>query len=82
MKQGKRELTLTEAKKLSNILGVSLKEMESGISANYEKYKQMILAYIRNAGSKIEMLMWSFAKQNLKFQEHKNQDMVQEIGVS
>jgi uncharacterized phage-associated protein len=26
--------------------------MESGISANYEKYKQMILAYIRNAGSK------------------------------
>ena len=52
IEQGKKELTLSEAKKLSEIFGVSLKEMESGISANYEKYKQMILAYIRNAGSK------------------------------
>lgn len=52
VEQGKKELTLSEAEKLSEILGVSLKEMESGISANYEKYKQMILAYIRNAGSK------------------------------
>lgn len=52
MEQGKRELTLTEAEKLSDILGVSLKEMESGIPANYEKYKQMIIACIRNAGSK------------------------------
>ena len=52
VEQGKRELTLTEAEKLSEILGVSLKEMGSGISANYEKYKQMILVYIRNAGSK------------------------------
>ncbi|MEK9161195.1 MAG: helix-turn-helix domain-containing protein, partial [Patescibacteria group bacterium] len=52
MEQGKRELSLSEAEKLSEIFGVSLKEMESGISANYEKYKQMILAYIRNAGSK------------------------------
>ena len=52
IEQGKKELTVSEAKKLSKIFGVSLKEMESGISANYEKYKQMILAYIRNAGSK------------------------------
>ena len=52
MEQGKRELSLSEAEKLSDILGVSLKEMESGVYANYEKYKQMILAYIRNAGSK------------------------------
>lgn len=52
MEQGKRELTLSKAEKLSDILGVSLRELESGISANYEKYKQMILAYIRNAGSK------------------------------
>ena len=44
MEQGKRELSLSEAEKLSEIFGVSLKEMESGISANYEKYKQMILA--------------------------------------
>ncbi|OJI08667.1 MAG: hypothetical protein COV08_03195 [Candidatus Vogelbacteria bacterium CG10_big_fil_rev_8_21_14_0_10_49_38] len=52
IEQGRKELTLSEAEKLSEIFGVSLKEMESGISANYEKYKQMILAYIRNAGSK------------------------------
>lgn len=52
VEQGKRELTLSEAEKLSAMLGVSLREMESGISANYEKYKQMILAYIRNAGAK------------------------------
>lgn len=52
IEQGKKEITLSEAEKLSEIFGVSLKEMESGISANYEKYKQMILAYIRNAGSK------------------------------
>jgi len=52
IEQGKRELTFSEAEKLSEIFGVSLKEMESGIFANYEKYKQMILAYIRNAGSK------------------------------
>lgn len=52
IEQGKKELTLSEAEKLSDILGVSLKEMESGQSPNYEKYKQMILAYIRNAGAK------------------------------
>jgi transcriptional regulator with XRE-family HTH domain len=52
IEQGKKELTLSQAEKISDIFGVSLKEMESGISANYKKYKQMILAYIRNAGSK------------------------------
>lgn len=52
VEQGKKELTLGNAEKLSEIFGVSLKEMEGGISANYEKYKQMILGFIRNAGSK------------------------------
>jgi len=52
IEQGKRELTLSEAEKLAEFFGVSLKEIEGGIFANYEKYKQMILAYIRNAGSK------------------------------
>jgi transcriptional regulator with XRE-family HTH domain len=51
IEQGKRELTLSEAEKVASIFGVSLKEMESGVSSNYEKYKQMILAYIRNARS-------------------------------
>jgi len=52
IEQGKRELTLSEADTLSGVFGVSLKEMEHGVPANYVKYKQMILAYIRNAGSK------------------------------
>jgi len=56
IEQGKRELTLSEAKKLSEVFGIPLNlfllQIESGVSANYEKYKQMILVYIRNAGSK------------------------------
>jgi transcriptional regulator with XRE-family HTH domain len=51
IEQGKRELTLREADKLSEVFGVSLKEMDSGVPANYGKYKQMILSFIRNAGS-------------------------------
>jgi transcriptional regulator with XRE-family HTH domain len=57
IEQGKKELTLPEAEKLSEIFGVSLKEMGSGVSANYKKYKQMILACIRNAGSKKDGLI-------------------------
>ncbi len=52
IERGSRELTLEEAEKLCNIFGISLRELESGTTANYEKYKQMILASIRNAGSK------------------------------
>lgn len=52
IEQGKRELSFSEAEKLSDVFGVSLKEIENGVSANYEKYKQMILAYIRSAGSR------------------------------
>jgi transcriptional regulator with XRE-family HTH domain len=51
IEQGKRELTLSEAEKLTGTFGISLKEMEGGISENYEKYKQMILAYIRSASA-------------------------------
>ncbi len=50
IEQGKRELTLGEFEKLSNILNVSFEEIESGVLANYEKYKQMILAYLKVAG--------------------------------
>ena len=50
--QGKRELTMGEFEKLSSILNVSFEEMESGESPNYAKYKQMILAFLRQ-GKKI-----------------------------
>ncbi|MDD5721083.1 MAG: DUF4065 domain-containing protein [Candidatus Pacebacteria bacterium] len=47
IEQGKRELTLGEFEKLSGVLGVSFEELEGGESPNYEKYKQMILAFLR-----------------------------------
>ena len=47
IEQGKRELTLGEFEKLSGVLGISFEEMESGETPNYEKYKQMILAFLR-----------------------------------
>src|SRR5665811_1638067 len=47
VEQGKRELTVDELAKLLNILGVSREEFEGGEIPNYEKYKQMILAFLR-----------------------------------
>jgi len=47
IEQGKRELTIGEFKKLSDILGISFNELEGGESPNYEKYKQMMLAFLR-----------------------------------
>jgi len=47
IEQGKRELTIGEFEKLSGILGISFDELESGEAPNYEKYKQMILAFLR-----------------------------------
>lgn len=51
VEQGKRDLSLPEAQKLADIFGVTLKEIEGGLMPNYPKYKQMILAYLRNAAS-------------------------------
>jgi len=47
IEQGKRELTMGEFEKLSGVLAISFEEFESGESPNYEKYKQMILAFLR-----------------------------------
>lgn len=45
--QGKVELNLSEVIKLSDIFGISLEEIKSGLKPNYLKYKQMILAFLR-----------------------------------
>ena len=45
--QGKIELSLSQAVKLTDVFGISLEEMKSGLKPNYAKYKQMILAYLR-----------------------------------
>lgn len=47
IEQGKRELTMGEFEKLASILNVSFEEVENGESPNYEKYKQMILVFLR-----------------------------------
>jgi len=47
VEQGTRELSLGEFEKLSEILGISLEDLERGELPNYEKYKQMILAFLR-----------------------------------
>ena len=47
IEQGKKDLTLNEFDKLSDLLGITFEEMENGESPNYEKYKQMILAFLR-----------------------------------
>lgn len=49
--QGKTELNFSQTVKLAEIFGVSLCEVEGGLKADYEKYKEMILAYIRLASS-------------------------------
>jgi len=49
--QGKTELNFTQMTKLANLLGVSLQEVESGQKPRYDKYKQMILAYLRKGSS-------------------------------
>ncbi len=47
IEQGKRELTLGECEKLSQVLGVAISDIERGEVPDYEKYKQMILLYLR-----------------------------------
>ena len=51
IEQGKRELTMGEFEKLASVLNVSFEEVESGESPNYEKYRQMILAFLRRGGT-------------------------------
>lgn len=52
VEQGKKELSLSEAHKISSVLGISLKDMETGIIPDYEKYKEMIISFLRFFSSK------------------------------
>ena len=51
VERGTREMTLPEAKKLCALLGISIEEFSNAIIPNYEKYKQMVLAFLRAAKS-------------------------------
>ena len=50
IEQGKREFSLAEAKMLASLFGISLDELMNTATPNYEKYKQMILAFLRLGG--------------------------------
>jgi transcriptional regulator with XRE-family HTH domain len=47
IEQGKKELSLSEAQRISSIFGIDLKDMEVGIVPDYGKYKEMILCFLR-----------------------------------
>jgi len=50
--QGKAELNFSQMAKAADIFGISLEEVELGLKPNYDKYQQMILAYLRQAVSR------------------------------
>jgi transcriptional regulator with XRE-family HTH domain len=54
IEQGKRELTLSEAQIFADMFGILMEDIETGVVPNYEKYKEMILAYIRKAGDDLD----------------------------
>jgi transcriptional regulator with XRE-family HTH domain len=49
VEQGKKDLTVGEAEKLAQVFGISLQELLGGDMSDYEKYKQMILSYLRTS---------------------------------
>jgi len=51
IEKGERDLSLEEAQKLADIFGTPLDNLKQGMAQNYEKYKQMILAYLRLAAN-------------------------------
>lgn len=48
LEKGSRELTLPEAEKLCDLYGISIEELSNAAAPQYEKYKQMILAYLKS----------------------------------
>jgi len=50
VEKGTRELTVSEFDVLAGVLGVSMDELDLGMVADFEKYKQMILMYLRSSG--------------------------------
>lgn len=51
IERGSREITLEEAEKLKNLFGISIEEFANAILPKYEKYKQMIVAYLKSSVS-------------------------------
>lgn len=47
IEHGGREITLEEAEKLKDLFGISIEKFANATLPKYEKYKQMILAYLK-----------------------------------
>ncbi len=48
VERGSREMTLQEAEKLCEFYAISIEELSNATAPQYEKYKQMILAYLKS----------------------------------
>jgi transcriptional regulator with XRE-family HTH domain len=51
LERGARELSLLEAEKLHDLYGVSIEELVNASVPQYEKYKEMILAFLQSSVS-------------------------------
>ena len=49
--KGEKELTFSQIVKITELFGINLEQVENGLKPNYEKYKEMILAYLRQENS-------------------------------
>jgi transcriptional regulator with XRE-family HTH domain len=49
LERGDKKLSLEEAVRISKIFGVTVEELLTGILPDYDKYRQMILAFLRKA---------------------------------
>jgi len=49
IEHGSRRITLEEAEKLKDLFGISIERFANAILPKYEKYKQMILAYLKSS---------------------------------
>ena len=47
VENGSRELSLEEAHRFVQLFGITIEELSSTVTPNYEKYKQMVLAFLR-----------------------------------
>ena len=51
MERGTRGMTLQEAEKVCELYAISIEELSNAVAPQYEKYKQMILAYLNSSVS-------------------------------
>ncbi len=49
IERGSREITLEEAEKLKDLFGISIEEFANATLPQYDKYKQMVLAYLKSS---------------------------------